>query len=87
MTTHVQGGAIFASSNGKRTKSQLKEAIKNDPAEVELYSTSSMGPQFHNAADQLPEDTEFLVVGPDPYTKRDWYASIKRGIRGKLVVT
>jgi hypothetical protein len=46
-----------------------------------------MGPQFSGTADQLPEDAEFNVVGPDPYTRRDWYATVKWGVRGTLTVS
>jgi hypothetical protein len=78
--THIQGGARFECA-GRRTKKALKET------KVELYATSSMGPQFSGTADQLPEDAEFNVVGPDPYTRRDWYATVKWGVRGTLTVS
>lgn len=84
--THVQGGADFTCL-GKKTKTALKKTIAENPHSVYLYATSSMGPQYSGPADMLPEDMEFLVVGPDPYNKRDWYASVKRGVRGKLTVT
>jgi hypothetical protein len=84
--THIQGGARFECA-GRRTKKALKEAIAADPTKVELYATSSMGPQFSGTADQLPEDAEFSVVGPDPYTRRDWYATVKWGVRGTLTVS
>jgi hypothetical protein len=87
MSNQIQGGADFQSINGKKTKTALKAAINTDPSRVQLYATSSMGPQFRGTADTLPADAEFLVVGPDPYTRRDWYATIKRGVRGNLVVT
>lgn len=82
-STYVQGGARFT---GKQTKTGLKDAIKYRPHEVTLYGTSDMGPQFSNRADALPEGTCFNVVGPNPYSRRDWYASVYRGRGGKLVV-
>lgn len=86
MTTFVQGGARFP-VEGKATKKALKEALAADPTQVRLYATSSMGPQFNDTADQLPDDMSFNVVGPDPYTKRDWYATVRKGVKGKLMVT
>lgn len=87
MTQHIQGGARFESSNGKKTKTALKAAINADPSKVRLYATSGMGPQFNGSPSDLPDDAEFVVVGPDPYRKRDWYATVKKGVKGKLVVT
>jgi hypothetical protein len=84
--THIQGGADFQCT-GRRTKKALKTLIETDASKVYLYATSSMGPQFSGKASDLPEDAEFNVVGPDPYTKRDWYATIKYGVKGKLIVT
>lgn len=86
MTTEfIQGGANFP-VEGNKTKTALKKAIKENPSGVTLYATSDMGPQFNGPASSLPEGTTFNVVGPNPYTKRDWYASVKRGRNG-LVVT
>lgn len=80
-TEHIQGGADFPVT-GRKTKAALKAAIKDDPKSVYLYATSSMGPQFSGPADQLPEGTDFIVVGPDPFRKRDWYANVTRGRNG-----
>lgn len=78
--SYVQGGAAFPGT--KNTKTALKAAIKEDPSKVRLYCTSEMGPQFSDTADKLPEGVTFNVVGPDPYRRRDWYASVKRGRNG-----
>jgi hypothetical protein len=84
---YVQGGAEFPVEPGKKpTKAGLKKAVKEQPDRVMLYATSSMGPQFSDTADKLPEGTVFTVVGPDPYSKRDWYANVSVGRGGKLVV-
>lgn len=85
--THIQGGAkVKRRGAPKFTKTLLKERIKSEPDQVELFATSGMGPQFHGTADNLPENTEFLVVGPNPYSQRDWYAKIHKGRGGSLVV-
>lgn len=84
-TTYVQGGADWICA-GRKTKKALREMIHSNPGDVRLFATSSMGPQFSGTADELPEDMQFNVVGPDPYTRRDWYATVKHGARGQLVV-
>jgi hypothetical protein len=68
------------------TKKQLKEAVRDIPHKVYLKSTSNFG-GWSGRADELPKDMEFLVVGPDPYRRRNWYATVKQGRGGKLVVT
>ena len=60
------------------TKTALKRAATDDPADVEFYSTSELGDQFHGRLSDIPADTTLSVVGPDPYTRRTWYASITR---------
>jgi hypothetical protein len=85
--TYVQGGADWdVKYPARKSKAELKKFIKADPSSVYLYATSSMGPQFSDTADKLPEGMVFNVVGPDPYTKRDWYASVFRNTRGGITV-
>lgn len=82
---HQQGGAEFI---GKKTKTQLKTCIKTDPSLVYLYNTAVVGNgHWSGYANDLPEDTQFTVVGPDPYTQRNWYATVQRAANGKLVVS
>lgn len=35
----------------------------------------------------IPEDVTLVVVGPDPYQRRNWYANVKIGRNGKVVCT
>lgn len=80
---HVQGGARFNAA--RCTKQALKDAIASDPSSVFLYATSDLGPQFHDTADNLPDDMEFNVVGPNPYKNRNWYATVSKGVGGKVI--
>lgn len=36
---------------------------------------------------KAPTETHLQVVGPDPYTKRNWYATVKVGRGGKVQVS
>ena len=83
----IQGGAEFGNGSiVQRTKGRLKDLIKREPQNVFLYDTSAHGSKFSGEARKLPKNMEFLVVGPDPYSKRDWYATVYWGRDGKLKV-
>lgn len=81
---HDQGGA-FISGNRPKTKKVLKEAYTAGK-EIILDSTSAFGPAFYGSAEDLKEGDNFVVVGPDPYRKRNWYASVERK-NGKIKVS
>ena len=58
-----------------RHKKALKEAVKaNEP--VRLEATSLLGNEYDGDLYQAPPG-KYFVVGPDPFTKRNWYASIE----------
>ena len=75
-----QGGA-----RGFATKKALKDAAR-DGRPISLYSTSLFGSPFYGDASELPDGLTFNVVGPDPYTRRNWYASVSRKSDGKVTV-
>jgi hypothetical protein len=78
---------INVGQRGATTKKALREAVAANPESVMLYGTSPLGPQFEGeTAADCPEGVKLAVVGPDPYTRRNWYATIEnRG--GKIVVS
>lgn len=88
MTVHEQGGADFEYIGKRKSKSAFKAAIKDSPANVYLFSTTAVpgAEKWSGTADKLPDGMEFNVVGPDPYTRRDWYATVTKTARGKLKV-
>jgi hypothetical protein len=87
MSKIIQGGAQATPSGTFKTKKALKDAVKAKPANVYLYATSNMGPKFNGLVSELPDGVTFLVIGPDPYNSRDWYANIKRSARGGFTVS
>ena len=87
--SYVNAGAYV---DGRRpaSKAALKAALKDAPDTVEFDSTALMGP---HAGDMLTVETlkaepgtTVSVAGPDPYTKRNWYASVAYG-NGKVKVS
>lgn len=87
MSEYVNVGA-FVDGKRPRSKKALLEAIRRDPQSVRFDGTSPHGPQFSGLAVNLPTHLVASVTGPDPETKRVWYAQVKWNTRsGKLVVS
>lgn len=65
------------------TKAALKRAVAENPASVELYSTSLIpaglpqGKQFVTEVINLDSSHKYSVTGPNPYTSRKWYATVE----------
>lgn len=66
------------------TKKALREGIAAGH-HVRLHSTSMFG-GYDGLAIDLPENMVFTVVGPDPHTKRSWYANVQKK-KGKVTVS
>lgn len=72
---------VGASVNGERplTKKALREALRDNPESVYFDSTALMGPRAGEIVMATPRDIgvdKLSVVGPDPYTRRTWYATV-----------
>lgn len=85
---YVNCGAFIG---GRRapSKKALKEAVRDCPERVTFDSTAFMGPR---AGDTITCDAGDIggntlsVCGPDPYTRRVFYANV--AVRnGKIIVT
>jgi hypothetical protein len=85
MVTRVQGGARTGSGQNFKTKAELKRAIAAHDA-VQLYDTSWPAAAARMWARELTQDLEWIVIGPDPYHDRKWYATVKRNSKGNLTV-
>lgn len=66
----------FVNMHRPATKKALKSAIAEDPGSVVLEATSMFGNEYGGAVANAPSGS-YHVVGPDPYTSRKWYATIK----------
>lgn len=83
MATHDQGGC----SPRCQTKKALKEVVRDIPDKLYLSTTSMFPGGYSGRAVDMPDDLTFTVVGPDPHTRRNWYANVKKKADGSLVVT
>ncbi len=68
-----------------KTKKMLKQAVADNPARVHLDTTSMFG-GFAGRLDRAPAG-RYDVVGPDPYTKRNWYATVEVRPDGTIKVS
>jgi len=67
-------------------KKQLKELINSDPSLVTFDRTSAYEGGFLNAS-EIPQGDTLVVVGPDPYNARKWYANVIKTADGTIKVT
>lgn len=63
--------------SGFPTKKSLKDTVAEVGAEnVSVFGTSLFGNEDASSVADLA-GTSAVIVGPDVYSKRDWYASVK----------
>lgn len=85
MTVYVNAGAYVAGAR-PRTKKALREALATAPGSVIFDTTAAFNPFAHYRATEIPAGVTLSVVGPDPYAKRSWYASVTFR-DGRLVIS
>lgn len=76
---YIEVGATFRDS-GKPvpTKKALRDALSQDLASVVLDSVGGLNADFSGHVGNLAdESTTLIVCGPDPFTRRNWWANIK----------
>lgn len=76
---YVNVGAKDRAGERFKTKAALRRALEV-PSEV-LFDPTSLhggGPSTDICADSIPTGLRLVVVGPDPYTHRQWYAQVAR---------
>lgn len=68
-----------------QTKKALKEALRENTSSVYFDGTSMHDTVPGYRGNEIPEGVTLSVVGPDPFTKRTWYALVKRNGDGLKV--
>lgn len=66
---------VFINGRRPKSKKEVKEAIQAKPDSVYFENTSMLGGKDYSLKD-VPDGLTF--VGPDPFTKRNFYGSISR---------
>jgi hypothetical protein len=79
MSEYINVGAMTPMGRRLPTKKSLKEAVENDSVAFDQTAMLQSGrvPGIFELK-ELPEGVVLSVVGPDPYEKRSWYASVER---------
>lgn len=65
---------IFIRGMRPKSKKQVREAVDNGEP-VHLEATSMFGNEYDGLVEEAP-DGNYYAVGPDPYTKRNFYMQI-----------
>lgn len=63
-----------------KTKKDLITLVKEGNAELVFYGTSVFT-KFEGRLSDIETDV-LSVVGPDPFTNRKWYATVRRSLKG-----
>lgn len=70
------------------SKRALKIALAEAPERVSFYTTSAFAPTDSFDGEHIPAGVSLTVVGPNPYTSRKFYATVKINERtGKVVLS
>jgi hypothetical protein len=78
----------YGTSRTFKSKKALREAVEAEGAEnVGVFGTSIFGNETaSNVAELADQDASAVIVGPNVYSDRRWYASAVRGKDGKVKV-
>lgn len=69
---------LYINYRRPKSKKEVIEAVKANPSSVSLEATSMFGNEFDGPITEMPDNTSATCVGPDPYTKRNFYLTISR---------
>lgn len=92
--TSVNVGAVDINGRRIATKAALRRAVEDTPHSVFFDQTSlvtvDMLPETIEVGDFITvnkrQPVELYVVGPDPYHKRQWYATVVINNKGEVKV-
>jgi len=75
---------VFVNGSRPKSKKAVKEALADPTASVRLEATSMFGNEYDGDVYAAPAG-RYDFVGPDPYTKRNFYGSITVSASGVKV--
>jgi len=79
---------LFIDGRRPKSKKEVKEVAASDPSRIEVEVTSLFSSDpGGDLAGYIERKGSATFVGPDPYTKRSFYLTVKAGKAGKLVVS
>lgn len=69
---------VFIHGRRPVSKKAVKQALIDKPDNVSIEATSFFGNEFDGIATSMAIGSKVHFVGPDPYTKRNFYGTITR---------
>jgi hypothetical protein len=76
---------IFIEGHRPKSKKEVKQAATQYPWSVSIEATSLFGNEFDGPLDGAPVGS-YHFVGPDPYTKRNFYGTLTVKADGTVTV-
>lgn len=76
----------YGTDRSFKTKKALREAVEAEGADkVGVFGTSMFGNENATTVEELADESSTeVIVGPDVYSDRRWYANAVRGKDGKV---
>jgi hypothetical protein len=68
---------LFIDGRRPTSKKQVKEVAASEPWRIDVEATSEFGNEFGGALTGLEPGQTVTFVGPDPYSRRVFYGTIK----------
>lgn len=78
-------GLIVKGSRPK-SKKEVKEVAAANPNDIYVEATSVFGDEYDGNLESMPAGT-VTFVGPDPYTKRNFYGTLVKSEDGRIKVS
>ncbi len=80
--------AVSYGVRGYKSKKALKEAVAQRGADqIQVFGTSLFGDEQADNVAQLADNPRAVIVGPDVYNDRRWYATVKTRKDGTIYVS
>ncbi|MCP4902632.1 MAG: hypothetical protein GY906_37180 [bacterium] len=76
---------IYVDFKRPKSKKQVKEMVKENPARVSLEATSPFGNEYDGPLDRAPAGY-YVFVGPDPSRSRKFFGEITKKEDGSISI-
>ena len=68
---------IYIKNKRPTSKKEVRQVASISPGDIQLEATSVFGNEYNGSIANAP-DGAYPFVGPDPYTNRKFYGTIKK---------
>jgi hypothetical protein len=78
---HINCG-VKINGQDPKSKKAIKEAMATAPETVEFYATSKFQGFWARGDNLVLDGAKLGIVGPCPFTKRNFYGTVEMGTKG-----